>query len=78
MLRILRRVLLLAAVLLFIPFALTNRGLVEVGYWPFETAIEMPLFLLLIATCALGAVLGGLFRRADPPRTPPADDTDAR
>lgn len=78
MLRILRRVLLLAAVLLFIPFALTNRGRVEVGYWPFETAVEMPLFLLLIVTCALGAVLGWLLRRHDAPPAPPADGADSR
>lgn len=75
MLRILRRVLLLAAVLLFIPFALANRGRVAVGYWPFEEAVEMPLFLLLIAACALGAVLGELLRRRG---APPAGGPGAR
>lgn len=78
MLRTLRRAFLLAAVLLFVPFALTNRGRVAVGYWPFEGAVEMPLFLLLIAACALGAVLGELFRRPGTPRGPSADGPKPR
>ncbi len=57
MIRLLRRILLVVAVLLFVPFAVANRHPVKVGYWPFETTVEAPLFLFLLAFCALGVLL---------------------
>ena len=62
MLRLARRVAVLALTLLFIPFALSNRHSVALAFWPLEGVIEVPLYLLLVAVLALGIVLGGFAR----------------
>ncbi len=62
MLRRVRRAAALIVALLFVPFALSNRQDVALAFWPFEGALEAPLYLLLVAVLALGVLLGGLGR----------------
>ncbi len=59
MLRAARRGAALILVLLFIPFALSNRQIVVLAFWPVEGVLEMPLYLLVVAVLALGVFLGG-------------------
>ncbi len=47
--------------LLVIAFALTNRGPVVVGLWPFDELVEMPVYLLALGLLALGFLAGSAF-----------------
>jgi uncharacterized integral membrane protein len=46
--------------LLVVVFAISNRHTVLVGLWPFEGAVEMPLYLLALGALAVGLLAGGL------------------
>ena len=65
--RVLGVVVTLPLTLLVIAFALSNRGPVAIGLWPFDDLIEMPIYLL-----ALGALGLGFLASAAPARKPTA------
>lgn len=44
--------------LLVIAFALSNRGLVAIGLWPFDDLIELPVYLLALGMLAIGFLAG--------------------
>src|SRR5580704_949748 len=58
--KILWWIVLALAALLLILFAVSNRESVAVGLWPLPALVEMPLYLLLLATLVLGFVVGQL------------------
>jgi lipopolysaccharide assembly protein A len=44
--------------LLAVAFAVSNRGPVAVGLWPFDELVEMPVYLLGLGALALGFLAG--------------------
>ena len=44
--------------LLVIAFALSNRGAVAIGLWPFDDLVEMPVYLMALGALALGFLAG--------------------
>jgi uncharacterized integral membrane protein len=42
-----------------IVFAIVNRAPVRLNLWPFPFTINVPLFVLILATLALGVLIGG-------------------
>jgi len=61
-----------AIILAGVTFAVSNRGMVELTFYPLPYVVSMPLFLFFILTFAIGATLGwsigrvkvGSYRRA--------------
>jgi uncharacterized integral membrane protein len=49
----------LPVTLLIVAFAVSNRGPVAVGLWPFETQVEMPVYLLGLGGLLAGVLIGG-------------------
>ena len=49
----------LVAAALLIPFALSNREPVSLGFWPLPFLIELPLYLLILLSLLAGYVIGG-------------------
>jgi uncharacterized integral membrane protein len=47
--------------LVLIVFAISNRQIVELNFWPFGIALTLPLFLLALGMLALGALAGALW-----------------
>lgn len=47
-----------AVILAGVTFAVSNRGIVELTFYPVPYVISMPLFLFFILTFAIGAALG--------------------
>jgi uncharacterized integral membrane protein len=47
--------------LIFVVFAISNRQVVELNFWPFGIALSLPLFLLALGMLAVGALAGGLW-----------------
>lgn len=56
--RVLGVVVTLPLTLLAIAFALSNRGPVAIGLWPFDDLIEMPVYLLALGLLAIGFLAG--------------------
>lgn len=52
------RILVLAAVVVAAAFAVFNREVVTVDFWPFPYQLQLPLYLLLVAALALGFLIG--------------------
>jgi uncharacterized integral membrane protein len=48
----------LVAVVLLIPFAVSNRAPVSLGLWPLPFLVALPLYLLVLSLLLLGFVLG--------------------
>jgi lipopolysaccharide assembly protein A len=48
----------LAAVVLLIPFAVSNRAPVSLGFWPLPFLVALPLYLLVLALLLFGFVIG--------------------
>ena len=48
----------LVAAALLIPFALSNREPVSLGFWPLPFLIELPLYLLILLSLLAGYVIG--------------------
>lgn len=40
-------------------FALVNRGVVAVNLWPFGLLADLPLYVLVLGSLALGLIVGG-------------------
>lgn len=54
------RILVLAAVVVAAAFAIFNREVVTVDFWPFPYQLLIPLYLLLLASLALGFLIGSV------------------
>ena len=50
--------LILIAVVLLIPFAVSNRAPVSLGFWPLPFLVALPLYLLVLSLLLLGFVIG--------------------
>jgi uncharacterized integral membrane protein len=48
----------LVAAILLIPFALSNREPVSLGFWPLPFLIDLPLYLLVALLLLIGFVIG--------------------
>ena len=48
----------LLAVILLIPFAVSNRAPVSLGFWPLPFLVALPLYLLVLSLLLLGFVIG--------------------
>ncbi len=59
--RIITYPLLLIAMVVMVVFALTNKHMVHMGIWPFEQTIILPAFVWILATLAMGIILGAVF-----------------
>lgn len=60
MIRIFRILLGLAGIIVVGAFAVSNRGMVEMGLWPLPNTIEVQLFWVFLFGLAVGCILGGL------------------
>jgi len=56
--RVLAALVTLPLTLIIIVFAISNRGLVAVGLWPFDEMVEMPVYLLVLGALLLGFLAG--------------------
>ena len=56
--RILYRAIILAAVILLILFAVSNRETVSLELWPLPFLVDLPLYLLFFLSLLVGAVIG--------------------
>ena len=57
--RPLKWLLTLPLILLLLVFALSNRDVANLSFWPFDLAISMPLSFMLVACLVIGLLLGG-------------------
>ena len=48
----------LVAAALLVPFALSNRELVSLGFWPLPFLVDLPLYLLVLSLLLAGFVIG--------------------
>jgi uncharacterized integral membrane protein len=48
----------LAAAVLLIPFAVSNRAPVSLGFWPLPFLVALPLYLLVLSLLLVGFVIG--------------------
>jgi uncharacterized integral membrane protein len=48
----------LVAVVLLIPFAVSNRAPVSLGFWPLPFLVALPLYLLVLSLLLVGFVIG--------------------
>ena len=48
----------LVAVVLLIPFAVSNREPVSLGFWPLPFLVDLPLYLLVLMLLLVGFVVG--------------------
>ena len=46
--------------LVIVVFSLTNRHAVTVDFWPFPLTLDIPLFVVILATLIVGVLWGGL------------------
>ncbi|MGI9435610.1 MAG: LapA family protein [Geminicoccaceae bacterium] len=60
MIKILRLLLGLIGLVVIVAFSVSNRGLVEMGLWPFPDTIQVQLFWVFLFGLALGVILGGV------------------
>lgn len=60
MIKIFRILLGLAGIIVIGAFAVSNRGLVEMGLWPLPSTIEVQLFWVFLFGLAVGIILGGV------------------
>jgi uncharacterized integral membrane protein len=50
----------LPVTLVILVFALSNRGPIGLTFWPFDSTIDLPIYLVVLASLLLGFILGGL------------------
>jgi len=49
----------LPLLLILVVFALSNRALVPLGFWPFDYSLELPLSLAILGAMAIAFLAGG-------------------
>ncbi len=59
--RLIRWIMLGTLSVLVLVFALSNRQKVGVSFFPFETSLELPLYVIFFITLMVGVFLGGIF-----------------
>ena len=60
MIRFLRLLLALVAVLVIVAFAIGNRAPVNVSFWPLPLSVELPVYGVFLLGLVLGVLIGGL------------------
>jgi uncharacterized integral membrane protein len=60
MLKLLRTLLAIVGLLVVVVFAVANRHMVDVSFWPMPYSHTAPLYAVLLAGIVIGVVLGGL------------------
>ena len=50
----------LVAAILFIPFAVSNRDSVAIGFWPLPFLVDLPLYLLVLLLLLAGFIIGAV------------------
>jgi lipopolysaccharide assembly protein A len=60
MLKILRLLIGLVALIIIVSFAVTNRGPVEIGLAPLPTVIEVPVYGVFLFGLVVGVLVGGI------------------
>jgi lipopolysaccharide assembly protein A len=60
MIKLLRLIIGIVALVLIIAFAIANRGVVEVGLAPFPTTIELPVYGVFLFGLVIGVLVGGV------------------
>jgi uncharacterized integral membrane protein len=56
--RFLRRAAMLVVAVVLVVFAISNRSSVALGLWPLPDAVELPLYLVILACLLVGFVVG--------------------
>jgi lipopolysaccharide assembly protein A len=59
MIKLLRLIVGIVALVVIVAFAIANRGVVEVGLAPFPTTIELPVYGVFLLGLVLGVLVGG-------------------
>jgi uncharacterized integral membrane protein len=59
MIKLLRLIVGIVALVVIIAFAIANRGIVEVGLAPFPTTIELPVYGVFLLGLVVGVLVGG-------------------
>jgi uncharacterized integral membrane protein len=59
MIKLLRLIVGIVALVVIIAFAIANRGMVEVGLAPFPTTIELPVYGVFLLGLVVGVLVGG-------------------
>jgi uncharacterized integral membrane protein len=59
MIKLLRLIIGIVALVVIIAFAIANRGVVEVGLAPFPTTIELPVYGVFLFGLVIGVLVGG-------------------
>ncbi len=59
MIKLLRLIVGIVALVIIIAFAIANRGIVEVGLAPFPTTIELPVYGVFLLGVVVGVLAGG-------------------
>jgi uncharacterized integral membrane protein len=60
MLKLIRLLLALVALLIIVAFAVANREAVTVSFWPVPYVVDLPLFATFLIGLGVGVILGGL------------------
>ena len=60
MIKLLRLLIAIVALLIIIGFAIANRGVVEVGLAPLPSTIELPVYGVFLLGLVVGALAGGI------------------
>ena len=60
MIRLLRLLIAIVALVVIIAFAIANRGIVQVGLAPLPTTIELPVYGVFLLGLVLGVLAGGI------------------
>jgi lipopolysaccharide assembly protein A len=60
MIKLLRLMIGIAALIIIIAFAIANRTIVEVGLAPFPTTIELPVYGVFLFGLVIGVLVGGI------------------
>jgi lipopolysaccharide assembly protein A len=60
MIKLLRLIIGIVALVVIIAFAIANRGVVQVGLVPFPTTIELPVYGVFLFGLVVGVLVGGI------------------
>jgi uncharacterized integral membrane protein len=60
MVKLLRLIIAIIALVILIGFAIANRGVVQVGMAPFPTTIELPVYGVFLLGLVIGVLVGGI------------------
>ena len=58
--KIASRLLTIPLAVLIVVFSLSNRGTVNIGFWPFSKGVDLPLFVIVLVAVLIGLLWGFL------------------